>query len=345
LTLGCPRYTQIGNLAVMILICEFCLLCTSVSLAAEEPSAGSETATVMERELLQNPQKIMQLLNERAITVEQIPNPHWREDACIACHTSTPVGDQLSLRMADALSGCQYCHDSVTEQTHIHAVGMTPSSKMMDNMPDNFKETLTSPGDKINCITCHEVVLQCKTERFFQHKYNEIFLRDAPYNSRTGICYRCHDKSKYQPLNPHDQIDDQDRLLTEKCLICHLKVPEELDSGEVIDADLYLDRDWSALCINCHRKIEHPSANMSFIKEGKPDHLVIPPPEYMRQIEKMTVQNDVHLPLEPDTGQIFCATCHNPHEKGVIRNDKNAKGADSEHKLRIVPLCINCHDV
>lgn len=322
-----------------------CLTLWSVSLAADEPSSGTETVNLEEQQLLQNPQQIAQLLQEQAITIDQIPNPHWREDACITCHTSPPQGDQLSLRVADTLSGCQNCHDSVTEQTHIHAVGMTPSSKMLNHMPDNFKATLTSPGDKINCITCHNVILQCKTDRFFQYKYNDIFLRDAPYNSRTGLCYRCHDKSKYQPLNPHDQIDDQGKLLTEKCLVCHLKVPEELDTGETINADLYLDSDWSALCINCHRKIEHPSANLSFIKKGKPDHLVKPSTAYMRQMEKMTVQNDVYLPLEEGTDRIFCATCHNPHERGVIKNTKLAKGADSEHRLRIVPLCTNCHDV
>ena len=317
------------------------LVGTSAPVAAQEPSAAS----VQEQELFKNPERIAQLLKDQVISIEQVPNPHWREDACVACHTSPPVGDQVALRTAEALSRCRVCHDSVTEQTHIHAVGMTPSTKMLNFMPDNFRETLTSPGNKINCITCHEVVLQCKTERFYQHQYNEIFLRDAPYNSRTGICFRCHDRSKYQPLNPHDQIDDHGNVLTEKCLICHLKVPEELESGEIVNAGLYLDSDWSALCINCHRKIEHPSANLSFIKGGKPDHLVTPPSAYRKQMEKMMVENDAYLPLEPETDRIFCGTCHNPHENGVIRNSKIAQGADSEHRLRSAPLCTNCHDI
>jgi hypothetical protein len=332
----------------IVSVCAFLgplFLGTSAPMAAEELSAGSETSVLQDQELLKNPERIAQLLKDQVISIEQVPNPHWREDACVACHTTTPDGDQLSPRTAEALSRCQICHDSVTEQTHIHAVGMTPSTKMLNIMPDNFRATLTSPGNKINCLTCHEVILQCKTERFYQHKYNEIFLRDAPYNSRTGICFRCHDRSKYQPLNPHDQIDDQGVVLTEKCLICHLKVPEELDSGEVVNAGLYLDSDWSDLCINCHRKIAHPSANLSFIKKGKPDHLVTPPPAYRKQMEKMTVENDAYLPLEPKTDRIFCATCHNPHENGVIRNSKIAQGADSEHRLRSSPLCTNCHDI
>ena len=39
-----------------------------------------------------------------------------------------------------------------------------------------------------------------------------------------------------------------------------------------------------------------------------------------------------------------CATCHNPHERGVIRVAAAAKGADEQKRLRGRKLCLLCHD-
>ena len=52
-------------------------------------------------------------------------------------------------------------------------------------------------------------------------------------------------------------------------------------------------------------------------------------------------------PLEPASGRIFCATCHNPHERGVQRDARVDRGADGYKRLRTVggeTICSNCHD-
>ena len=54
--------------------------------------------------------------------------------------------------------------------------------------------------------------------------------------------------------------------------------------------------------------------------------------------------SDVLLPLEPGTGKVFCGTCHNPHEAGVVKNAAATKGAGSKQRLRMVDICEQCHD-
>lgn len=328
--------------AVLLLAC----LLLHAPLAAIAAEAGpAAPLSPLDEGLLQKVERIPAMVADGAITKEDIPNPHWRPDGCTACHNRTPSPEAQHLRNSDALSICKDCHDSVTEQTHIHAVGMVPPRSFFERMPADFKGSLTAHGGRINCLTCHDILLQCKEDTFYQQQANGEFLRDAPYNTRTGICYQCHDRTKYQPLNPHDQISAKGVLLTDKCLICHLEVPKELPNGEIVGAELYRDSGLAEICINCHRKIPHPSGNLSFIKGGEPNHLVKPPAKIRQQMVKMTNEKNVYLPLEPATGQIYCATCHNPHERGVIKNKEHAMGADSENRLRIVPLCQNCHDI
>ena len=52
----------------------------------------------------------------------------------------------------------------------------------------------------------------------------------------------------------------------------------------------------------------------------------------------------IELPLAD--GRMHCATCHNPHPKGIIGRKEAAIGAGEKHFLRIVSvhdLCMVCH--
>jgi len=53
--------------------------------------------------------------------------------------------------------------------------------------------------------------------------------------------------------------------------------------------------------------------------------------------------NDFILPLDP-RGRLTCSTCHNPHQPGVMVNDKAAKGAGSKNRLRLTGKCSDCHE-
>ena len=52
------------------------------------------------------------------------------------------------------------------------------------------------------------------------------------------------------------------------------------------------------------------------------------------------------MPLEPGTGKIFCATCHNPHERGIQFIAEADRGADNTQRLRAGReggICLMCH--
>lgn len=72
--------------------------------------------------------------------------------------------------------------------------------------------------------------------------------------------------------------------------------------------------------------------------------LVEPSFEMLRTLAKNETAMDVLLPLVP-RNRVTCSTCHNPHQKGVIRREAAAKGADAPDKLRLPSprLCFACH--
>jgi hypothetical protein len=76
-----------------------------------------------------------------------------------------------------------------------------------------------------------------------------------------------------------------------------------------------------------------------------PRHLVVPSVKILERMNMMTEAKQVNLPLDGVTGKIFCGTCHNPHEQGVIIEASNAKGSNHEKRLRDDMICTNCHDI
>jgi cytochrome c peroxidase len=58
----------------------------------------------------------------------------------------------------------------------------------------------------------------------------------------------------------------------------------------------------------------------------------------------METQHGILLPLSAE-GNITCATCHNPHEKGVIPDRRlGARGASLTRRHRLQhDMCIKCH--
>jgi hypothetical protein len=76
---------------------------------------------------------------------------------------------------------------------------------------------------------------------------------------------------------------------------------------------------------------------------GKQDagwvHLVEPSSEIAANMREVEARQGVRLPLHPDTGEIFCATCHDPHQfKG------GPVAEQPEHRLRADDICQVCHE-
>jgi hypothetical protein len=77
-----------------------------------------------------------------------------------------------------------------------------------------------------------------------------------------------------------------------------------------------------------------------------PNHLVKPPEAILKRLKETESRLDIVLPLDPSNGNIFCATCHNPHERGVQRHARADRGADGPKRLRRegMQICDSCHN-
>lgn len=281
------------------------------------------------------------------LSMQDIPSPHWKSDGCIACHTTT--GDEASaknLRRKPVEKTCYNCHSAEFDHSYIHPTNVRPDKKMLARMDRDLKASLLKHGNTIGCTTCHDLTLQCKTDRKKQKLTNPKFFRHGPYESRTQLCFFCHDKDQYQRFNPHEQIDEKGQLRAEKCRICHLDSLSRLRHVEDIEQMKFIaDESLSTLCWGCHPWTPHPGGQFSFFKQKSgPDHLVKPSASVIERMDEMTKKNNINLPLEPNTGKLFCGTCHSTHEKGVISNPA-AAGTDEPHRMRAKNICEYCHDI
>ncbi len=264
-------------------------------------------------------------------------DPHWKRNYCFACHRVDPRESPKDFKFGgDIIKVCNNCHIYISNEQYIHAVGMVPTKKVRARMPADFA---LSPEGKISCITCHELKYQCLESEFHRKEADPMFFRGGPYPSRTGLCYKCHPKEEYQRLNPHDQINDEGELVADVCLYCHFEMPDPLADRGITSVKFVVD-DLKDLCQRCHRDRPHPGGGWINI-----DHLAKPSKRVRQWIRHSERTRNVVLPLEPDTEKIFCCTCHNPHERGVLRG-KYDRGADDDRRLRLgagFELCGSCH--
>ncbi len=288
---------------------------------------------------------------------KDIVDPHWTPDRCNECHEGrAEKGEPLSFRYdGDFIRLCNRCHEEISAHAYIHATGMVPGEEKLERMPPDFKDALYR-GDsegRLTCIVCHNLVYQCLEEEFGRRENNPLFLRGGPFARRTDLCYRCHEPEKYARLNPHDQISDEGEILTSICSVCHRGVPDVKTADGIEDVEFKVEKDLERLCRRCHFDMPlHPGTFIAMIPAGgkrrEPfTHLRVPSPAVMERIKEMTVLKDIIIPLEPGTGKIFCATCHNPHERGIQRLRRADRGADNVQRLRAGrtgEICLMCHE-
>lgn len=271
--------------------------------------------------------------NSEMSPVRSIPettNIHYTGKYCLECHERTSVdGKDKALKYGRNFTQLCDCH-GYKPGTYIHPVDIFPSVEKKPNIPSD----LPLYEGKLACITCHDIHLQCEDDPELKI-INKRFLRGAPYQSRTDLCFRCHDEHLYSKLNPHKgQLDANGNIVVEKCLYCHIEKPDELRAS--FD-DVKFIGDLLIICKRCHRiSVNHP-ANAK--------HLVLPSVAFAEKIKRTEKQFGIVLPLDYD-GKIMCATCHNPHQKGVIPSGKfGAVGASEEYKKRFQGnICLACHE-
>jgi predicted CXXCH cytochrome family protein len=321
--------------------CLLLLACGS-SLSAT-PAAGKLPPSA--DRILSQPENIQSWLQNDVIRTSQIPDPHWNDRGCIACHSSTPASSSLHLRSTSTNELCNQCHSGKFDHNYIHPSNVKVSdTRMLKRMPKEFRSNLNK--GRLSCATCHDISAQCLPERRKEKAGNPRFFRLGPYRNRTDLCYLCHDSSKYQRLNAHDQVTDDGKIRKYSCRLCHANTKNIENATGIEDVDFHVKGSLVRICASCHPLLPHPSGGFSITRKGKePDHLVVPPEQIRSKMLKSEAMRDIILPLDPHTGKIFCATCHNPHEKGVIKNKAAARGADEYKRLRSEHICTNCHDM
>lgn len=250
-------------------------------------------------------------------------NIHYTGRYCLACHEQLPEpkGDPFLKFSGDPQLLCQ-CHVSA-ESNYIHPVSVEPSAGKKNRIPEEFPLR----AGKIECVTCHDISLQCL------EKKGENSLRGAPYKKKADFCFTCHDENSYMMSNVHDQIDEKGAVIEKNCLYCHLEKP---DVDYIRYEDIRLRGEVQTICQGCHVIRGNHSGNFN--------HMVKPSPKALEKIKQIENKFDIILPLDKK-GMISCSTCHNPHERGVIPEDRPAaKGADAKFKHRLPNrMCAECH--
>lgn len=274
------------------------------------------------------------LTPEAAPPAEEIINPHFTGKDCDICHAGAPAEGDRDLRLkfgGDDVAMCNSCHQNESLKGDLHPVGIVPAAP---GGPVSVPPELPLYQGKVTCRTCHDVYLQCRLQpaRRFE---NINFLRGAPYRRAVELCFRCHNQQAYKKTNPHEQRDEAGNLLRERCLYCHQSAPDPETSASI--ADVAFKTETSTFCAACHGEEEknHPA---------RANHLVVPSAEMLGAIASAEEKRAVSLPLF--RGEIFCGTCHNPHDKSIIKREAAAKVADEKRRLRLgasYELCIACH--
>jgi len=244
-------------------------------------------------------------------TVRPLPNPAHK--ACIDCRNESGTGDT-----------CLVCHPGY-KKNH-HPIDFTPPK--IDLVHVDEKKLPLFAG-KIQCFTCH-------TAEGKHTEGNDKLLRGGPYEDNRQLCFQCHYQDKYSKIDVHVMHEKNGafRIIEGKlvCTFCH---PQNINNLYTTDT-VEFKADISFLCLRCHPVMSSPHIRLHFYK--------VPSEKVKNKMKEFESKNTVILPLVP-RGRISCATCHNPHQKGVLVDAGAMAGADSLHRLRTEQglLCYGCH--
>jgi len=256
---------------------------------------------------------------------------HYDTRYCTECHEKIPgKGKDKFLKFGGDYHQLCRCHYRSAGRD-LHPVDITPSKEMGSRIPAGFPLN----DGKITCGTCHDIYIQCQeNQKPFQKGQN--FLRGGLFNQRTGLCYECHDRTKFRMYNPHRQLDNHGDMIQETCLYCHSEIP---DVTRATNRDIRLIGNYEALCMRCHIKNNKDSLHDRHVRRR-------PTASILARMKQMEKELNIILPLNND-GDITCVTCHNPHEKGLIPNNRVGAIGAGERKRQRLPenVCIKCHNL
>jgi predicted CXXCH cytochrome family protein len=311
-------------------------------------SDSTDNSDYASRQRVQTVLSIPRMVASEKLNKFGIIDPHWDRAQCGICHNGIPTKNNLKLHIRDINKLCESCHQFVPLNLLNHPVNLKPKRKMLKRMPIEYKKTLNSKLAKkgtMSCLTCHDVVMQCTPSKFVHQGRNREFFRLGPFRSRTDMCFKCHNKNNFKRFNPHQQISKSGKIKKSTCYVCHKEVDKlsKIKSAKELKFNV---SDYSKMCTGCHVWKPHPGGELAFgFRKKKPNHLVKASDMVLLQMKFMLPKEKMYVPLEPGTGRVHCATCHNVHQKGVLKNKVKSMGADSEHKVRRKDMCKICHPI
>lgn len=267
-------------------------------------------------------------------------SPHWNRQSCQVCHDSAaPAPGNLELKAEAPELLCGGCHGSRGDAKPCRHASDIPPDLFAEKMPDTLKGHMND--NKIVCTTCHDLTVQCTNPKKTLRYKNPGFLRGGRFSPFSEQCFLCHASDDYERLNPHLGVAGMPAQAS--CLLCHASMPESNDQGIVI-VDFNMNQDLNDTCRGCHNVPSHP-ATMSFSRKEQPEwvHLTIPTAEVANNMKMFTDESGIELPLDPDSGRIFCATCHNPHHDSFGESNADKPGTQL-YRLRADDMCDVCHE-
>ncbi len=257
-------------------------------------------------------------------------NPHWTGVFCYSCHKreESKLGFKFN---GDYNKICNWCHETKEARGNIHPIGIVPTIREGLRIPKEFP----LQAGRLTCMTCHNARIQEKNDKKTQ-ELNENFLIGFPYKDKNEMCFKCHIRKNFNKINAHDQISDEGEISEENCVYCHTSRPDRKVEGmDYIDPTI---EDLTYLCIRCHDESVHPA---------KVNHLLKMPEEKLRRKHQYESVSNVLYPLDA-RGRIFCGTCHNVHESGIVKSNRASKGSDVSQRIRLPllkgELCLVCHN-
>lgn len=259
-------------------------------------------------------------------------NIHFNAKYCLECHVKIPSRESKDdyLRYGGDFQELCRCHYPESGLIHTHPVNARPGDNENLNVPESFP---LSDG-KVTCRSCHDLYTQCRdSEEDRILLQGQMLLRGLPYDTRLDFCFRCHDKGRYQKFNPHRQLDGSGRVIESRCLYCHAEAP---DTSQTTWEDVKLIGSYTNLCMGCHYRVAKQPLHAS--------HLRRPSDPVRGRMQEVQAQFNIVLPLDRN-GRVTCATCHNPHQRGLIPDQRaGARGAGALHRHRLQDnMCIKCH--
>jgi len=266
-----------------------------------------------------------------------VDDPHWNRATCGVCHVDAkPTAGNVLIRESDAEAQCAACHaerGGAGGCKHLSGI-----SAHVQDISADFQANLKD--GRLACSTCHDITYQCLNPSKPYSFMNPGFLRARKSPATAEYCFQCHDKSGYEKLNPH--VGSVDDLSTPTCLLCHTTIPEANAAGPEI-MEFNMQHDLNDACRGCHVVAAHPQSITSARPDASWDHLVVPSAKVLQAMRASEARTGMVLPLNPLNGEVFCATCHNPHESRT-RDAYGSAGPGIKNRLRSNEICQACHD-